>query len=238
MPILIPSIDLLGGEVVRLHQGDYAKVTTYPVDPVAYARALRGRVERLHVVDLEGSRSGAPTQLDAIARIVEAFGEGVQVGGGVRCLDDVTALAARGVSRFVLGTAAIRDAATFSTIARTYPDRVVLAVDARGGLVSIQGWTETSTLTPLDVATRFADLALDALLFTDVSRDGTRIGPAIDTTARLALESHRKVIASGGVGSLDHLRALRGNAEIYGVIVGRALFDGSFSAADALASLG
>ena len=223
---LIPAIDLLGGEVVRLHQGDYAKVTTYPLDPIAYARSLRGKVERLHVVDLEGARTGEPTQHPRIAEICRAFGPGVQVGGGVRTRAIADSLIAHGATRVVLGTAAVKDPEMVRALAAVHP--VILAVDAKDGLVAIDGWTRASTMTALDVATRFEGSAIDSLLYTDVSRDGTRVGPAVDATAALAVESGRNVLASGGVGALEHLVALARKGGIFGVVVGRALLDGSF----------
>lgn len=225
---LIPALDLLDGAVVRLHQGDYAKVTRFDLDPIAHARALRGRVSRLHLVDLEGARTGKPVQHELLARICDAFGEGVQVGGGIRTLETVEALFSRGVSRVVLGTAAVRDPALVESIARAYPSRVVLAVDARDGKVAIDGWTVASTLSALDVARRFSALDLDSLLFTDVARDGTRGGPAVESTATLARESGRRIIASGGVGALEHLEALAATRDIFAVVVGRALLDGAF----------
>lgn len=233
---LIPALDLLDGAVVRLHQGDYQKVTHYPVDPVAHASALRGRVARLHVVDLEGARSGKPTQHALIGRMCDAFGDGVQVGGGIRSAEMVDGLFERGVARVVLGTAAVRDPAVVDAIGGKHPDRVILAVDARDGRVAIDGWTVASDLTALDVAERFASLDLDSLLFTDVARDGTRGGPAVESTATLARQSGRKVIASGGVGTLEHLRALSATREIFAVVVGRALLDGVFDLDAAIAA--
>jgi phosphoribosylformimino-5-aminoimidazole carboxamide ribotide isomerase len=237
MTVLVPSIDLLDGRVVRLRQGRFDDVTVFDVDPIAYARALAGKVERLHVVDLEGSRSGAPTQLATIAAIAQTFGPGVQVGGGVRTRADVERLASLGVDRFVMGTTAIERPEVVEEIARAYPDRVVLAVDARDGFVAVAGWTSTTSATPLDVAARFSALPLDALLFTDVHRDGTHEGPAVDATGALAIASQRRVIASGGVGALDHLRAIAARREIFGVVVGRALFEGRFEVDAALAAL-
>lgn len=238
---LIPAIDLLGGAVVRLHQGDYAKVTEYPIDPVAYAAALRGKVARLHVVDLEGARTGERTQRARIAAICAAFGDGVQVGGGVRDRAAIEALVACGVSRVVMGTKAVRDPAEVRAIAADFPGRVILAVDARDGKVAIDGWTTASTLTALDVARAFDGAPIDSLLYTDVSRDGTRQGAAVESTARLAVESGRPVLASGGVGALDDLRALArasggAGGGILGVVVGRALLDGSFDADAAIAA--
>ncbi len=235
---LVPAIDLLGGDVVRLHQGDYAKVTRYPLDPLAYAASLRGKVARLHVVDLEGARTGERTQRARIAELCAAFGEGVQVGGGVRDRAAVEALFQAGVTRVVMGTKAVRDPAEVRAIAEAYPGRVILAVDARDGLVAIDGWTTASTMTALDVARAFEGAPIDSLLFTDVARDGTRQGPAVESTALLAEGSARPVLASGGVGSLEDLRALAAQAHrgILGVVVGRALLDGSFDADAAIAA--
>lgn len=233
---LIPALDILDGAVVRLHQGDYAQVTRFDIDPIAHARALRGRVQRLHLVDLDGARTGQPTQHELIARICDAFGPGVQVGGGIRSAETVDRLIDRGVSRVVLGTAAVRDPALVEAIATKRPGRVILAVDARDGRVAIDGWTTASELKALDVAKRFAGLALDSLLFTDVSRDGTRGGPAVESTATLARESKRNVIASGGVGTLEHLRALAATRDIFAVVVGRALLDGAFELESAIAA--
>jgi len=234
---LIPALDLLDGAVVRLHQGDYAKVTRYEVDPIAHARALSGKTSRLHVVDLEGARSGKPTQHDIIARMCDAFGEGVQIGGGLRSAAQVDELIKRGVSRVVLGTAAVREPDLVRSIVERHPGKVILAVDGKDGKVAIDGWTVASTLSALDVARRFDGLDLDSLLFTDVSRDGTRVGPAVESTATLSRESGRRVIASGGVGALEHLRALAATREIFGVVVGRALLDGVFELDEAIAAV-
>jgi phosphoribosylformimino-5-aminoimidazole carboxamide ribotide isomerase len=225
---LIPAIDLLGGEVVRLHQGDYAKVTTYPVDPIAYAQSLRGKVARLHLVDLEGARTGEPTQHARIGEIARAFGPGVQVGGGVRSRAIAESLFRAGVTRVVLGTAAVKDPTLVRALAEEHPGKVILGVDAKDGMVAIDGWTQASTMTALDVAKRFEGVDIDSLLYTDVSRDGTRVGPAVEGTKKLAEQSGRNVLASGGVGGIEHLQALSSAGGIFGVIVGRALLDGSF----------
>lgn len=237
MTELVPAIDLLDGAVVRLHQGDYEKVTRYPLDPLAHAASLRGKVARLHVVDLAGARSGSAPEHDYIKELCNAFGPGVQVGGGVRDLARAEALFAAGASRVVLGTAGVRDPELVRALCETFPGRVILAVDAKDGIVAIDGWTQATGLTAVDVARRFEGLALDSLLYTDVSRDGTRVGPAIDATTRLAAESGRPVLASGGVGSLDDLRALADAPGVLGVIVGRALLDGAFGIDDAINAL-
>ena len=237
MTALVPAIDLLDGRVVRLHQGDYARVTPFALDPVAYATSLRGKVDRLHVVDLDGARSGRSGQLPAIAELCRAFGPGVQVGGGVRDRAAAEALFAAGASRVVLGTAAVRDPAFVHALAAAHAGRVILAVDAKDGLVAIDGWTEASTFTAVDVARRFDGASIDSLLYTDVARDGTRVGPAVEASIRLASDTGRAVLASGGVGTLEHLRALAGAAGVIGVIVGRALLEGAFTVDEAIAAL-
>ena len=238
MTTLVPAIDLLDGAVVRLHQGDYARVTRYAIDPVAHAASLRGKVERLHVVDLEGARTGKrAAQAGTLAAICRAFGPGVQIGGGVRDRAAAEELFDAGAARVVVGTSAVKDPGFVRALADAHPAAVILAVDAKDGLVAIDGWTEASTLTAVDVARRFDGVAIDSLLYTDVSRDGMRVGPAVEASIRLARDSGRAVLASGGVGALDHLRALRGAAGVLGVIVGRALLDGAFTVDEAIAAL-
>ncbi len=238
MLTIIPAIDLLDGVVVRLHQGDYDKVTRYPLDPVAHAAHLRtiAGVCRLHLVDLEGARTGAPTQHARIGEIARAFGPGVQVGGGVRSRETVERLFEAGVTRVVLGTAAVRDPAFVRSVAEAYPGRIVLAVDARDGEVAVDGWTKGAGVSAVDLARSFADLPLDSLLYTDVSRDGTRVGPAVEATALLAQETGRSVIASGGIGALDHLTALAATRAIAFTVVGRALLEGVFTVEQAIAA--
>ena len=235
--LLIPAIDLLDGHVVRLHQGDYAKVTHYPIDPVDHAASLRGRVERLHVVDLAAAKSGVATADEFLVRMCEAFGEGLQVGGGVRDIARAERLFSLGVSRVVVGTAAVRDPAMVERLAAAHPGRVILGVDAKEGMVAVDGWTTTSTMTAAELAQRFDQSPLDSLLFTDVAKDGTGEGPALERTSALAKATGRPVIASGGVGALEHLRALSATKGVLGAIVGRALLDARFSLEDALAAV-
>jgi phosphoribosylformimino-5-aminoimidazole carboxamide ribotide isomerase len=234
--IVLPAIDLLGGKVVRLHKGLYDQVTVFDDDPPARARAWRGKITRLHVVDLEGARVGAPVQEATVRAIAEAFGGPLQIGGGVRTRAAFEAYLALGADRVILGTAAVRDAELVRTLARDYPGKVVLAVDAKDGLVATDGWEKTSTVTALDLARSFAGSPIGALLYTDVSRDGTRTGPNVEATARLARDSGFPVIASGGVGTLDDLRTLAKHPGIEGAIVGRAIYDGVFTVEDAIAA--
>lgn len=231
---ILPAIDLFEGKAVRLHQGRYDAVTVYDDDPARLAASLRGKVEWLHVVDLEGARAGKPVQADLVRAIVDGFGAGVQVGGGVRSVEIAEAYFELGASRVVLGTAAIRDIAMVRDLADAHPDRIVVALDAKDGLVAIEGWLETSGLSALDVARQLAGARVSALLYTDISRDGTQVGPNVTATAALARDGGFPVIASGGVGTLDHLRALSSVAGIVGAIVGKALYEKAFTLEEAL----
>jgi phosphoribosylformimino-5-aminoimidazole carboxamide ribotide isomerase len=234
--IVLPAIDLLGGRCVRLHQGRYEEVTVYDEDPPRRARAWAGKTEQLHVVDLEGAREGRAMQVEVLRAIVAAFGEGrVQAGGGVRTREACESYLALGVARVVLGTAAVKDGALVRALAREHPGVVVVALDAKDGLVATDGWTTTSSVAAIDLARSFAGEPLAAFLYTDVARDGTRAGPNVDATARLAEATSIPVIASGGVGSLDDLRALAARG-IHAAIVGRALYDGTFTLEEAIAA--
>jgi phosphoribosylformimino-5-aminoimidazole carboxamide ribotide isomerase len=235
--IVVPAIDLLGGKVVRLHRGSYDAVTVYDEDPVGRARRFRADgAERLHVVDLDGARAGRCVQSDVIRDIVAAFGASVQVGGGVRSREAFESYVACGAERIVLGTAAVRDTALVRALATEHPRRVIVAVDAKNGMVATDGWESVSEKRAVDVARAFADVPIFAVLYTDVARDGTREGPDFALTVTLARETGLSVIASGGIGSLDDLRALASHPGIDAAIVGRALYDGVFTLSDALAA--
>lgn len=231
--IVIPAVDLLGGKAVRLHQGRYDAVTVYDDDPPSRARAWRGKVPFLHVVDLEGARDGRPVQRAVVRSVVDAFGVGVEVGGGVRTRESFEAYLALGATRIVLGSAAVKDAPLVRALAFAHPGVVILAVDARDGFVAVDGWTQPTRVRAVELVRTFADAPLAGVLYTDVARDGTRAGPNIDTTAELAVETPVPIIASGGVGSLDDLRALAARG-ISACIVGRAIYDGTFTLDDAL----
>jgi len=234
--IVIPAIDLLNGKAVRLRQGDYDQVTHYDRDPAEIASRWRALVSRLHVVDLEGARAGQTVQRELVARIVAAFGPGVQVGGGIRDLAAIEATLSLGVERVVLGTAAIKDPALVRTAASRWPGRVVVAVDAKDGWVATEGWEETSDRRVEDLVAELSALPLGGLLYTDIARDGTEVGPNVEATARLAASSEIPVIASGGVGTLAHLAALaQAPGGIAAAIVGRALHEQRFTLADAVA---
>jgi phosphoribosylformimino-5-aminoimidazole carboxamide ribotide isomerase len=234
--IVLPAIDLLGGKAVRLHQGDYAKATIYDDDPPALARSWRGKAPMLHVVDLEGAKAGRAVQEDAVRAIVGAFGPGVQIGGGVRSREAFESYLALGVHRVVIGSAALAFPTLVGALAAAHPGRVVLAVDAKEGMVATDGWTKVSQASAVDLVRAFAGAPLGAILYTDVARDGTMVGPNVEMTSRLAREAHVPVIASGGVGTLDHLRALAKHPGIEGAIVGRALYEGAFTLEEAVAA--
>ncbi len=232
---IVPSIDLLEGRAVRLLRGDYEAVTVFDADPAARARSWRDAVPLLHVVDLAGAREGHPAQLAEVRAIAQAFGPGVQVGGGVRTRDDFDALLAAGASRVVLGTAAVHHPAMVLELAGAHPGVVVIAVDARDGFVAVDGWTRPTRARAVDVVRALGDAPLAGVLYTDVARDGTGSGPNVDATAELAAQVPFPVIASGGVGSLDHLRALAARG-IPDCIVGRALYEGAFTLEEAIAA--
>ncbi len=231
--IVIPAINLLGGKAVRLHQGRYDAVTVYDENPPSRARAWRGMVPWLHVVDLEGARDGRPVQRDVVRTVIAEFGAGVEVGGGVRTREAFEAYLALGAKRVVLGSAAVKDEALVRSLAADHPDVVILAVDARDGFVAVDGWTQPTRVRAVDLVRSFADSPLAGVLYTDVARDGTRVGPNVDATAELAAETPVPVIASGGVGSLDDLRTLAAR-KIPACIVGRALYDGTFTLEQAI----
>jgi phosphoribosylformimino-5-aminoimidazole carboxamide ribotide isomerase len=231
--IVIPAVDLLGGKAVRLRQGRYDAVTVYDEDPPARARGWRGKVPWLHVVDLEGARDGRPVQRDVVRAVIDAFGAGVEVGGGVRTRESFEGYLALGARRVVLGSAAVKDAALVRSLATEHPHVVVLAVDARDGFVAVDGWTQPTRVRATDLVKSFADVPLAGVLYTDVARDGTRAGPNLEATAELAQQTPVPIIASGGVGSLDDLRALSARG-ITSCIVGRAIYDGTFTLEEAI----
>ena len=231
---LRPAIDLLHGQAVRLHQGSYDAVTVYDADPVARARAFRTCTDRLHVVDLEGAKAGSPVQRDLVRAIVEAFDGHVQVGGGVRDAQSFDAYVALGASRIVLGSAAVKNRALVEALARAIPGVVVVALDAKNGFVAIDGWTTVSEVRATEFAQELATLPLGAVLYTDISRDGTHVGPNVEATVAMQALVPFPIIASGGIGSLDHLRALNA-AGLREAVVGRALYDRHFTLEEALA---
>jgi len=234
---LYPAIDLRGGRCVRLYQGDYGRETVYGDDPVAQALAFEAEgAAWIHVVDLDAARSGEPVNRPVVAAIAAAVSVPVQTGGGVRDEAAAEALIDAGVARVVLGTAALEQPDLVRRLAPRFP--VAVGLDARGREVAVRGWEEGSGRDLLDVAAEFADAGVAALVVTEIGRDGTLEGPDLEGLAAVLAATHIDVIASGGVGSLDDLRALDqlsvGDRRLAGVIVGRALYEGAFTLTDAL----
>jgi phosphoribosylformimino-5-aminoimidazole carboxamide ribotide isomerase len=233
---LIPAIDLLGGRCVRLTQGRYEDVTVYDPDPAAVAGrfAAHASLRRLHVVDLDGAREGRPCNTAAVrAILVAAKAVPVELGGGIRSLAAVEEWLALGVDRVVLGTAALRDPGLVRTAAARFPGRIGVGIDAREGRVAVEGWLETSETDVISLARRFEDAGVAAIVHTDIARDGTGAGPNLEASVELARAVGLPVIASGGVGSLDDVRAACGRG-LAGLIVGRALYQGAVDLARAL----
>ena len=235
---VIPAIDLKGGRCVRLFQGDFNQETVFSDDPLAMALSWQeqgGR--RLHLVDLDGAVQGKPAHLEVISSIVRGLDIPVQVGGGIRDLATAEAWLEAGVDRVVIGTAAVRDPEMVQEVCRKHGgERVVVSVDAKDGLVALQGWTEATTVTVLELAQRMARIGVVRLLYTDISRDGALTGPDYETNAQLTRETGLAVLASGGVASIEHLVALQPTG-VEGVIVGRALYTGAVDLAEAVAAL-
>jgi phosphoribosylformimino-5-aminoimidazole carboxamide ribotide isomerase len=235
--ILFPAIDLKQGLAVRLQQGDMARATIFHRDPAAQAQAfeLQG-FKHLHVVDLDGAFAGKPVNGDAVDRILESVGLCVQLGGGIRDMATVEAWLEKGVNRVIIGTAAVRDPALVKDAAKKYPGKIAVGLDARDGKVAVQGWAEISELSALDIARRFEDAGVAAIVYTDVSRDGMLKGLNLDATIALADAISIPVIASGGLASIDDIKALLEPRarKLQGAIAGRALYDGRLDAAEAL----
>lgn len=228
---LIPAIDLLNGRCVRLSQGKYDEATVYGEDPAAVAAEFaRHSIRRLHVVDLDGARAGEPRNRASVERIVAMMGDvPVQLGGGLRDLASIEASLAAGIGRVVLGTVALREPDLVREAARRFPERVAVGIDAVDGQVAVEGWVEASDAAAGEVAKRFEDAGVAAIIYTDISRDGMLTGPNLEATVELAESVEIPVIASGGVSSEDDvLRAAElAPRGISGVIVGRALYTGA-----------
>ncbi len=224
---VIPAIDLRGGRCVRLYQGDFGQETVYSEDPQAVARQWQEQgASRLHLVDLDGAAQGEPVNLEIIAAIVTQSEIPVQVGGGVRNSSTAEKLLSIGVERVVIGTAAVRNPDLVRQLCQDGGSpRVVVAVDARDGLVAVQGWLEKTSVTAVELGKHMAELGVERLLYTDISRDGTLSEPNFSANAQLVESTGLAILASGGVASLDHITELaKIGAE--GVIVGRALYTG------------
>lgn len=238
--ILFPAIDLKDGNCVRLKLGLMEEATVFNTDPAAQARTFaEAGAQWIHVVDLNGAFAGKPINGGAVEAILAAVSVPVQLGGGIRDMATIEAWLERGVARVILGTVALRDPALVKEACRRFPGRVAVGIDAKGGRVAVEGWAETSDLTVLDLAMKFEDAGAAAIVYTDIDRDGVLVGPNVAATADLARAISTPVIASGGVSSLDDLRALKAVAPsgIAGVISGRALYDGRIDLKAALSLL-
>jgi phosphoribosylformimino-5-aminoimidazole carboxamide ribotide isomerase len=243
MPLtLYPAIDLKDGHCVRLRRGDMDQATVYADDPAAQALAWRDAgFKWLHVVDLNGAFAGRPVNAGAVRAILGAVDVPVQLGGGIRDMAGIETWLDAGVRRVILGSAAAKNPALVLAACRSFPGRIAVGIDARDGFAATEGWAETSAMPAAELGLRFEDAGVTAIIYTDIGRDGMLSGLNLDQTLDLAAKLTTPVIASGGVGSLDDLAALRRVADgtgIEGVIVGRALYDGRVTPAAALALLG
>jgi phosphoribosylformimino-5-aminoimidazole carboxamide ribotide isomerase len=235
--ILFPAIDLKDGVAVRLEQGDMSRATVFHRDPAAQAHAFETQgFKYLHIVDLDGAFAGKPVNAQAVERILETISTPVQLGGGVRDMATVEGWLAKGVTRVIIGTAAVRNPALVREAAKKFPGRVAVGLDARNGKVAVEGWAETSELTALDIAKRFEDAGVAAIIYTDIARDGLLKGLNLDATIALAEAISIPVIASGGLASLDDIKALLQPRarKLEGAIAGRALYDGRLDPVEAL----
>lgn len=238
--ILYPAIDIRGGRAVRLLRGDYERETAYDADPADAARRwVDGGARYLHVVDLDGARSGSPQNLDAVRRIASAVKAPLQAGGGLRDLEAIEAVLEAGAERAVLGTAALRDPELLAAALQAHDKQIVASVDARGGRVALQGWTEGSDVDAVEAIERLTDAGVKRFVFTPIDVDGTMEGPGLEELRRVAAATESELIYSGGVGELSHLHDLAAAAleNVAGVIVGRALYEGRFEVAEGQGAL-
>ncbi len=240
--ILFPAIDLKDGACVRLLKGEMDKATVFNTSPAEQARAFKDAgCEWLHVVDLNGAFAGQPVNAEAVDEILAIMADDVpvQLGGGIRDRATIDLWLGKGIERVILGTVALRHPELVKDACKAHPGRIAVGIDARDGMVAVEGWAETSEITAVDLALKFEDAGVAAIIYTDIERDGALQGPNVEATAALAERLTTPVIASGGVASLDDLKALKARqaSGIVGVISGRALYDGRIDLAQALAVL-
>jgi len=232
--LILPAIDLKDGRCVRLLRGEASRETVFSHDPLDVALRWRDEgAEYLHVVDLDGAFEGEPRHFGTVAQIARESGLPVQVGGGIRTRDTVQRYLNAGVDRVVIGTRALESPEWLARLASEFPGRIAAGVDAREGRVAVRGWVETSEVTAMALARRLRGLPLGAIIYTDVNRDGSLEGPAVEATRALAEATDVPVIASGGVGTLEHVRELT-RLPIAGIIIGRALYSGTISLREAI----
>jgi len=236
--ILFPAIDLKDGACVRLQQGDMGRATVFHRDPAAQARAFEAQgFQYLHIVDLDGAFAGKPINAAAVQHIREAVAIPIQLGGGIRDSATIEAWLAKGINRIIIGTAAVRDPGLVRDAARRFPGRIAVGLDAREGSVAVEGWAKTAEISALDIARRFEDAGVAAIIHTDISRDGVLKGLNLEASVALAKAIATPVIASGGLASMEDIKALIKPAarRLAGAIAGRALYEGRFDPAEALA---
>ncbi|MFT3939799.1 1-(5-phosphoribosyl)-5-[(5-phosphoribosylamino)methylideneamino]imidazole-4-carboxamide isomerase [Rhodopseudomonas sp.] len=239
--ILFPAIDLKNGQCVRLEQGDMARATVFNLDPAAQAQSFAAQgFQYLHVVDLDGAFAGKPMNAQAVEAMLKVVKMPVQLGGGIRDLKTIEAWLSKGIARVIIGTAAVRDPALVKEAAKAFPGQVAVGLDARDGKVAVEGWAESSQVTALDIAQRFEDAGVAAIIFTDIARDGLLKGINWDATIALAEAISIPVIASGGLASIEDVKTLLSPRakKLEGAIAGRALYDGRLDPTEALALIG
>jgi phosphoribosylformimino-5-aminoimidazole carboxamide ribotide isomerase len=239
--ILFPAIDLKDGQCVRLFKGDMDKATVYNSDPAAQAKEFETTgFQWLHLVDLNGAIEGKPVNDAAVTNILKSVSIPVQLGGGIRDIATIATWLKKGIKRVILGTVAVKNPALVKEACKQFPGRIVVGIDARDGLVAVEGWAKTSEVRALDLALKFEDCGVSAIVYTDINRDGTSVGLNVESTVDLAYALTTPVIASGGVSSISDLEELKreAGAGIEGVICGRALYDGRIEPKSALKLLG
>lgn len=237
---LLPAIDLKDGKCVRLKQGDMDRATVFGNDPAERAKSFAAQgAEWIHIVDLDGAFAGKPVNTRPVEDILKSVDVKIELGGGIRTPDSIERWLDKGVTRVILGTAALRDPEFVKTACRLFPDRVAVGIDVKDGFVAVEGWAETSTVTAVDLARRFESAGVCAIICTDIARDGVLTGPNLSATVALAKSVSIPVIVSGGVSSLDDIRNCKAheNDNIAGVIAGRAIYDGRFTVAQAVQTL-
>ena len=235
--VILPAIDLKGGQCVRLYQGDFNQSTVFSDYPEEMALKWQEQgAKHLHIVDLDGAKEGEPVNIFSIKKILDAIKIPIEVGGGIRTLENIEDLLEMGVERVVLGSTAIENPELIREAAREFGEKVVVGIDAKGGMVAVHGWLNVSDMTALDLAVQVGDMGISTIIYTDIAKDGTLAGHNAEATAELARRSGLAIIASGGVASLDDIKALKAHEAdgIEGVVIGRALYTGALELADAL----
>ena len=235
--VILPAIDIKGGKCVRLYQGDFNQQTVfsdYPEEMAVKWQQLGAK--HLHIVDLDGAKKGAPFNVFSIKKILQAIDIPIEVGGGIRTLENIEDLLEMGVERVVLGSTAVENPHLIQEAAREFGEKVVVGIDAKRGKVAVHGWLNVSNMTALDLAIQVGNMGISTIIYTDIAKDGTLAGHNAEQTAELARKSGMSVIASGGVASLDDIRALKAHEAdgICGVVIGKALYTGAFALADAI----